>query len=55
MAVNIDKNKCTERGLCPGVSPVGVLKLENGKATLSEDCIDCGACLGVCPQEAINQ
>ncbi|MBN2701372.1 MAG: 4Fe-4S binding protein, partial [Methylothermaceae bacterium] len=27
----------------------------NGKATVSEDCVECCACTGECPVEAITQ
>lgn len=54
MAVKIDKKKCAGCGVCITVCPVGAIKIENGKAVVSNDCVECGACIKVCPQGAIS-
>ena len=54
MAVNIKEAACTGCGACVDMCPVNAIKMENGKAKVSDDCIECGACLNVCPSEAIS-
>ena len=55
MAVSIDSNKCTGCNICVDMCPVGAIKIENGKAVVSEQCVECGACVGQCPNEEISQ
>ena len=54
MAVTVDKSKCTGCGACIDVCPVNAIKIEDGKAIISDECIDCGACISQCPVEAIS-
>jgi len=37
-------------------SPVGVIKMENGKAVVGKEaCVDCGTCIEECPEKAISE
>ena len=54
MAVKIDNEKCTGCAAGVDVCPVSALKIENGKAVVSEECLDCGACISQCSVEAIT-
>ena len=53
--VEIDLDLCTGSGPCAESCPAEVYVVENGKvgADAIEDCIQCGACQGVCPNNAI--
>ena len=48
LGVKIDKNKCTDCGLC-----IGVCKMDP-KRVGDHECIHCGACISVCPAKAIS-
>ncbi|MBQ8229675.1 MAG: 4Fe-4S binding protein [Clostridia bacterium] len=48
LGVKIDKNKCTDCGLC-----IGVCKMDT-KRVGDHECIQCGACISVCPAKAIS-
>ena len=48
LGVKIDKNKCTDCGLC-----IGVCKMDT-KRVGDHECIHCGACISVCPAKAIS-
>ncbi len=51
----IDGGKCNGRMHCMRACPTHAIRVKNGKAHLiSELCIDCGSCLGVCPTGAIT-
>jgi Fe-S-cluster-containing hydrogenase component 2 len=51
----IDTEKCNGRMHCMRACPTHAIRVKNGKARLiSELCIDCGSCLGVCPTGAIS-
>jgi len=54
MAAIVDQEKCTGCEACVSTCPSNAIKMENGKAVITEDCIDCGACVSVCPVEAIT-
>ena len=54
MAVKIDKDKYTGYGKCVDVCPVEAIKIENKKAIVTEECIECGACVSQCPRGAIS-
>ena len=54
MAAKVDKSKCTGCNACVEVCPVDAMKIEDGKAVVTDDCVDCGACAGQCPVEAIS-
>ena len=48
LGVKIDKDKCTDCGLCISVCKMDVKKVGD------HECIHCGACVGVCPTKAIR-
>lgn len=54
MAVKIDKNKCTGCKSCIEVCPVSAIKIENEKAVVSDECVECGVCIDECSNEAIS-
>ena len=54
MAVKVDTDKCTGCGVCVDACPVDAIKVEDGKAKISDACVDCGACTGACPVEALS-
>ena len=48
LGVKLDKNKCTDCGLCVGVCKMDVKRVGD------HECIHCGACISVCPAKAIS-
>lgn len=48
LGVKLDKNKCTDCGLC-----IGVCKMDTKKVG-DHECIQCGECIAVCPSKAIS-
>ena len=45
MAVQVNREKCTGRGLCVDACPVEAIGLENDKAKVDETkCMECGQC-----------
>lgn len=54
MAAKVNKEKCIGCGICENICPVEAIKIEDGKAEISDGCIECGACVGECPVEAIS-
>ena len=48
LGVKLDKNKCTDCGLC-----IGVCKMDTKKVG-DHECIQCGECISVCPAKAIS-
>ena len=48
LGVKLDKNKCTDCGLCVGVCKMDI------KHVGDHECIHCGACIAVCPAKAIS-
>ncbi len=48
LGVKLDKNKCTDCGLCQGVCPMDI------KTVGDHECIQCGKCISVCPAKAIS-
>ncbi|HOY09935.1 MAG TPA: 4Fe-4S binding protein [Candidatus Omnitrophota bacterium] len=54
MAVNVDINKCDGCGTCKDICPVDAIKVENSKASISDACIECCACVNECPSEALS-
>ena len=56
VTIKIDNEKCYGAEECVNVCPAGVYQInDDGKAVAEnvEDCIECLACDGVCPAEAI--
>jgi len=53
--VEIDLDLCTGIGNCSDVCPVGVYEVidKKVKADNIDECIRCGACQGICPNNAI--
>jgi len=55
--ITIDRNRCKQDGLCASVCPAGIFvqreKLTTPELTNEEDCIRCGHCVAICPQDAI--
>ena len=48
LGVKIDKNKCTDCGLCVAACKVDIKKVGD------HECVQCGACISVCPAKAIS-
>jgi ferredoxin len=47
--------RCAGCGICiDGVCFVDAIRLDNGRAIISDACRGCGRCVGVCPQKAIE-
>lgn len=53
--VEIDLDLCAGSGECVEVCPAQVYDIIDGKVTADDiaECIECGACQGVCPYNAI--
>lgn len=47
LGVKLDKNKCTDCGLCISVCKMDIKRVGD------HECIHCGACISVCPTKAI--
>jgi ferredoxin len=54
MAVKVDLNKCNGCGTCKDICGVNAIKIENGKAAISDDCVECSACINECPTGALS-
>lgn len=48
LGVKLDKNKCTDCGLCVSVCKMDI------KSVGDHECIHCGACISACPAKAIS-
>lgn len=48
LGVKLDKNKCTECGLCVTTCKMDIKRVGD------HECIHCGACISVCPAKAIS-
>ena len=56
VTIKIDHERCYGAEECVHTCPASVYEIgDDGKAVAErvEDCIECGACEGVCPAEAI--
>ena len=51
--IRIVDEKCTGCGRCISSCPFSLIKIEQGKARISQGCTFCGACVDACPFEAI--
>ena len=58
MNFEVDKNKCTQCGLCASDCPVLIINAKTEFPTIKEgkenQCIKCQHCLAICPSEAIS-
>ena len=54
--IKIDQEKCVGAGDCVDVCPADVFELIDNKSQANnvDDCIECCACVGACPTEAIE-
>ncbi len=52
--IKIDASLCTGCGRCVQDCLAKKISLENGAATVREDCILCGHCVAVCPRGAVQ-
>ncbi len=52
----VKKDKCTGDELCTTVCPTEAAHMVDGKAEIDVgECIECYACQGVCPHDAIEE
>ena len=54
MSAKVDDKKCTGCGKCVDICPVQAIKIEKGKAVISDECVDCGVCLSECELKALS-
>ena len=54
MAAVVDKEKCTGGEICIEICPVEAISVNNGKAEISDDCVECSSCVDECPNQAIS-
>jgi len=53
--ININFEKCIGCGLCAKDCQCNDIKIKNGKAyPLNKLCLNCGHCIAICPQNAVN-
>lgn len=54
--ISFNQDHCTGCGVCAAVCPQGVIKLEKGKAQLTDytSCMECAACRLNCEFDAIT-
>ena len=52
----LDKEKCTNCGMCVTVCPHRVFTMQDGDVTASvpDKCMECGACMRNCPFSAVT-
>ncbi len=57
MKIAIDREKCTDCGLCEKKCPMNIRLLDyakNGQRVLSTECIACQQCVNLCPVNAVD-
>ncbi|MGD9200641.1 MAG: 4Fe-4S binding protein [Chitinispirillia bacterium] len=54
MAAKVNIEKCDGCGECVDICPMEAIKVDNGKAVVSEECSECAACVNQCPNEALS-
>ncbi|MEM2925151.1 MAG: DUF3422 family protein [Methanocellales archaeon] len=56
MPPKVDRNKCTNCGLCSTICPSNVYGIIEGRAEVinPQNCIECGECVKKCPEGAIT-
>ena len=53
--VSADPSLCNGCGLCVGDCPTNTMRMERDKAVVTaQDCIKCGHCQAICPQNAVS-
>lgn len=53
--VSVDRERCIGCALCRDDCPTGTILMEGGKAVIAtQDCIKCGHCVAICPQNAVS-
>lgn len=50
----VDRNKCSECGICEDICPVGNIRIDEAYPFLSS-CIQCLRCISFCPKDAISR
>jgi ferredoxin len=55
MQYRITEQTSTGCGACLDVCPAEAIRIQDGHAVITIECIDCGACPRVCPEGAIKQ
>lgn len=56
-SITVDQEKCKdcESGVCIKFCPTGAIAMDEGKVVIDTDlCVGCGACVNVCPEQAIT-
>ena len=54
MAIKVDTDKCAGCGACTSICPVGAIEMKDGKAVISDACIECCECVAACTKRALK-